>query len=67
MVISEREDSDGGRVRLEELRAALGCPSTGSGVRLPGFKLEGSQCLLSVDAFKKELTSKTFFFLAVYM
>lgn len=57
---------DGGRDRLEELRAALGCPSTGSGVRLPGFKPEGLSHLLSVETLKKEVTSIACIFLSVY-
>ena len=39
---AERQDSDGGRVGLEELRAARRSPSTDSGVGLLEFTPEGS-------------------------
>ena len=62
---SESETSNGGRVRLEELKAAPRCPGTGSGAGLPGLKPEGSSHLLSVETLKKELTCKASIFLPV--
>lgn len=64
-VTAESENSNGGRVRLEELKAAPRCPSTGSGVGLPGLKPEGSSHLLSVETLKNELTCKASIFLPV--
>lgn len=61
MVISEREDRDVGRVRQEELRAALGCPSTGSGVGLPGFKLGVHSAYYLLMPSKRNLSPKPSF------
>lgn len=56
MVTAEKEDGDGGRFRLEELRAAQQSPTTGFGVGLPEFKPKGSCHLFSVETLKMNLT-----------